>query len=65
MGMVILRAVIGVDGRPRDIRVERSLGMGLDEKAIETVRNWRFEPGKKDGRPVPVEMNIIVDYSIF
>src|SRR5260221_3570213 len=65
MGMVVLRAVIDVDGHPKNIRVERSLGYGLDEKAIETVAKWRFEPGKKDGHPVPVEMNIIVDYSIF
>src|SRR5258707_9830489 len=65
MGMVVLRAVIDVDGRPKNIRVERSLGYGLDEKAIETVAKWRFEPGRKDGHPVPVEMNIIVDYSIF
>ena len=65
MGMVVLRAVIDVDGRPKNIRVERSLGMGLDEKAVETVAKWRFEPGKMNGHPVPVEMNIIVDYSIF
>src|SRR5262249_20959288 len=54
-GLVSLLIVVGVDGRAHDIRPLRSLGMGLDEKAIEAVRTWRFEPGKKDGRPVPVE----------
>ena len=34
---------------PRHIRVLSSLGMGLDEKAIESVKNWRFEPAQKDG----------------
>src|SRR6266576_4025893 len=45
-GVVVLAMVIGPDGRPRDIRVQRSLGLGLDEKAMEAVRSWRFEPAK-------------------
>jgi TonB family protein len=64
-GEVILTAVIGADGRPRNLAVVRSLGMGLDEKALETVRTWRFEPGKMDGRPVAVRMNIIVNFHLF
>jgi periplasmic protein TonB len=51
-GTVLLWLVVGADGRPRDIRVQRSLGMGLDEKAIEAVQRWRFEPSMKDGHPV-------------
>jgi len=39
--------------------------MGLDEKAVEAVRTWRFEPGMKDGRPVAVQMNIIVNFHLF
>src|SRR5436190_8685074 len=57
-GTVILWAIIGPDGRPRQLKVDRSLGMGLDEKAIEAVRNWRFEPATKDGHAVPVMINV-------
>ncbi len=64
-GEVTLLATISADGRTRDLRVVRSLGMGLDEKAMEAVRTWRFEPGMKDGRPVAVQMNIIVNFHLF
>jgi TonB family protein len=64
-GSVLLDVVIGVDGRIHDVRVVRSLGMGLDEKAIEAARNWRFEPGKKDGIPVPVEVNMDVNFHLY
>jgi TonB family protein len=64
-GTVILSAIIGPDGKPRNLRVIRSLGMGLDEKALEKVRTWLFEPGKKDGQPVPVAMNIEVDFHLY
>lgn len=64
-GEVTLLATIGADGRTRDVVVVRSLGMGLDEKAIEAVRTWRFEPAIKDGRPVAVQMNIIVNFHLF
>jgi TonB family protein len=39
--------------------------MGLDEKAIEAVRLWRFEPGLKDGKPVPVEVSIEVNFRLY
>ena len=45
--------------------IVRSLGMGLDEKALEAVRTWRFEPGKINGRPVAVKMNVIVDFRLY
>ena len=64
-GEVTLLATIGADGRTRDLVVVRSLGMGLDEKAIEAVRTWRFDPAKKDGRPLAVQMNIIVSFHLF
>ena len=43
------------DGKATNIRVLRSLGLGLDEKAIEAVKQWKFKPGYKDGKPVTVE----------
>jgi TonB family protein len=64
-GIVTLLAVIGPDGRPKNLLVARSLGMGLDEKAIEAVRNWRFEPGRKDGRPVAVQIEVEVDFHLY
>ncbi len=64
-GTVILWVIIGPDGRPRDIRVQRSLGMGLDEKAIEAVKLWKFEPARKDGQPVPVQINVEVNFRLY
>jgi protein TonB len=64
-GVVLLSVVVGPDGGPRDIRVERSLGMGLDEKAIEAVRKWKFEPSMKDGLPVAVQINIEVSFRLY
>jgi len=64
-GAVVLWVVVGPDGRPRDIRVQRSLGMGLDEKAIEAVKQWRFEPAMKNGQPVPVQVNIEVNFRLY
>ena len=64
-GTVVLWVIVGPDGRPRDIRVYRSLGMGLDEKAIERIRTWRFEPARKDGIPVAVQVNIEVSFRLY
>jgi TonB family protein len=64
-GAVVLRVVVGEDGRPRDIRVAQSLGLGLDEKALEAVRGWRFEPGRLDGRAVAVVVNVQVNFRLY
>jgi len=64
-GEVTLLVTIGADGRARNLTVVRSLGMGLDQKAIDAVRTWRFDPARKDGRPVAVQMNIIVNFHLF
>lgn len=64
-GTVILSLVVGPDGRTRGIRIARSLGMGLDERAVEAVRQWRFEPAKKDGAPVPVAVDVEVSFRLF
>ncbi len=65
MGVVVLQLVVGPDGTPRDIRVIRTLGLGLDEKAIEAVRKWRFDPAKKDGKAVAVSVNIEVNFHLY
>ncbi|HET8890854.1 MAG TPA: TonB family protein [Candidatus Angelobacter sp.] len=64
-GVVVLNIVVGTDGRVHNPRVVRSLGMGLDEKAIEGVKTWKFDPSKKDGRAVAVEMNIEVAFNLY
>lgn len=64
-GTVILWLVVDQSGRPRDIRVSRALGMGLDQKAIEAVRRWRFEPALKDGNPVAVQINVEVNFRLY
>jgi periplasmic protein TonB len=64
-GTCVLWLVVGPDGRPRDVRVTRSLGLGLDEKAIETVRTWKFEPAMKDGKPVAVQISVEVDFRLY
>jgi protein TonB len=64
-GVCVLWLVVGPDGRPREIKVARSLGLGLDEKAIEAVKNWKFEPAMKDGRPVAVQINVEVNFHLY
>jgi periplasmic protein TonB len=63
-GAVMLSIVVNTDGRADNIRVVKSLGMGLDEKAIEAVERWRFRPGTKDGTPVPVRAQIEVNFRL-
>jgi periplasmic protein TonB len=64
-GDVGLMVIVGRDGRVRDVRLQRSLGMGLDEKAMAAVRQWRFEPAKKDGHPVAVQVSIEVSFRLY
>jgi protein TonB len=51
-GQVVLSIEIAVDGTPRILRVVSGPGLGLDEKAVEAVRQWRFKPAYRDGRPI-------------
>ena len=61
-GTVLLYVEIDPSGKATNIRVQRSLGLGLDEKAIAAVRQWKFKPGTKDGNPVTVTANIGVNF---
>ena len=63
-GAVLLELVVDANGVPQDIKVIRSLGLGLDQKAIEAVQKWRFKPGQKDGKAVPVSANIEVNFRL-
>ena len=64
-GTCVLGLVVDANGRPTSIRVVTSLGMGLDEKAIEAVKTWRFEPAMRDGHPVAVAINLEVDFHLY
>src|SRR2546421_2184529 len=64
-GTVILGLIVDAHGRPQQLRVERGLGMGLDQKALEAVRQWVFEPAQKDGKPVPVIISVEVAFRLF
>ncbi len=55
-GTVVLNIVVDKAGRISRIRLERALGMGLDENAMEGVKQWRFNPATRNGQPVAVEM---------
>jgi len=63
-GTVRLYIVVGEDGTPRDFRVLSGLGTGLDEKAIEAVKMWRWEPGRKEGKPVAVAATVEVNFRL-
>jgi periplasmic protein TonB len=63
-GTVVIALVVDEKGNPRDMRVVRPLGLGLDQKAIEAVEKWRFRPGMKDGKPVPVQATIEVNFRL-
>ena len=64
-GAVVLWLVVGADGLPHQIRVQRSLGMGLDEKAVAAVSTWRFQPATLNGQPVAVEVNVQVSFRLY
>jgi TonB family protein len=64
-GTCVLWLIVGPDGHPRDIKIARSLGLGLDEKAIEAVKTWKFEPAMKDGKPVAVQINVEVSFRLY
>lgn len=61
-GFCVLSVVVGSDGRPRDIKIVQELGHGLDEKAVEAVKEWKFEPAMKDGKPVAVQTYVQVQF---
>ncbi len=64
-GTCVLWLVVDAEGMPRKIKVTRALGMGLDDKAIEAVRQWRFTPSTKDGTPVAVQINVEVSFRLY
>jgi TonB family protein len=63
-GVVTLECVVKTDGTIGDVEVTTSLDAGLDQEAIKAVKQWRFEPGTKDGKPVPVLITLEMTFTL-
>jgi TonB family protein len=63
-GTVLLRIEVNTHGQPQNISVRQSLGMGLDDRAIEAVKKWRFNPGKVNGKPAVVVAYVEVNFRL-
>jgi outer membrane biosynthesis protein TonB len=64
-GICLYHVVIGADGKPGEIAVGRPIGFGLDENAVDAIRKATFEPAIKDSKPVPVLLNLVVEFRIY
>jgi hypothetical protein len=64
-GMALYHTVIGADGKPGEIAVARPIGFGLDENAVNAILKANFEPAIKDGKPVPVLLDLVVQFRIY
>ncbi len=64
-GMALYHVVIGADGAPGEIAVARPIGFGLDESAVDSIKKASFEPAIKDGKPVPVLLDLVVQFRIY
>ena len=61
-GSVMVSCIVDEKGTPQNVTVVRGAGMGLDERALEAVKQWRFQPGTRDGKPVPVQAQVEVRF---
>ena len=64
-GLALYHVVIGADGKPGEIAVARPIGFGLDENAVDSIRKASFQAAIKDGKPVPVLLDLIVEFHIY
>jgi TonB family protein len=64
-GMALYHTVIGADGKPGEIAIARPIGFGLDENAVEAIRKAKFSPAIKNGQPVRVMLDLVVQFRIF
>jgi TonB family protein len=64
-GVVVLSCIVTKEGEASDLEIVRPAGLGLDEKAVETVRTWRFNPAMKNGDPVAVKISIEVAFHLY
>jgi TonB family protein len=64
-GVCVVALIVDEQGNPQRVQVVRHLGMGLDKKAVEAVRQYRFKPAMLRGEPVAVTVNIEVNFKIY
>jgi TonB family protein len=64
-GMELLRTVVDASGTPRQMAIARPIGFGLDEKAVEAVKNSHFKPAMLNGQPVPVVIDMVITFRIY
>jgi len=64
-GVCIVALIVDTHGNPQNVHVIRALGMGLDEKAMEAIHRYKFKPGTKDGKPVPVQIAVRLDFHLY
>jgi periplasmic protein TonB len=65
MGIVLVNLIVDAQGRPQNVHILRGVGMGLDGKALDAVKLYRFKPAMENGKPVAVELNVEVNFQIF
>jgi hypothetical protein len=64
-GMALYHTIVGADGKPGEVAVGRPIGFGLDENAVDSIRKAKFQPAIKDGKPVPVMLDLVVQFRIY
>jgi TonB family protein len=64
-GVCMISVIVDARGYPRNPRVVRSLGMGLDEKALEAVQKYRFKPATKNGKAVAATISVEVNFRLY
>jgi protein TonB len=64
VGSVSMALIVDIDGKVRNVWVVRPLGEGLDENALAAVKRWNFKPATRDGKAVPVLLNLSVVFQL-
>ena len=64
-GTCVVQMVVGIDGKATNIVVTKKVGYGMDERAVETVSQWTFEPGRHNGKPVPRRLSLSLEFKLF
>lgn len=64
-GVCVVSLIVDAQGNPQRVQIVQHLGMGLDEKAVEAVRHYKFKPAMLQGHPVPVEVHINVNFRLY
>lgn len=64
-GTSVLWLVVDENGTPQNVEIARALGFGLDEQAVKTVSHWKFQAATRDGKPVPVQINVEVNFRMY